>query len=105
MKSATIPQASAPLENLEEWEDFLKEKLNVWLIECPAAVSYTQARFHDGDCLLFGPETRGLPPEVRDRYAGHAYTIPLLSVKVRSLNLATAAGIVLYEGLRQLHSW
>ena len=43
------------------------------------------------------------PPEVMERYP--CFTIPMVSEKVRSLNLATAAGIVLYEGLRQLNEW
>ena len=67
--------------------------------------SYTSIPFQPGDCLLFGAETRGLPPEVLERYGEQSYTIPMLSGKVRSLNLATAAGIVLYEGLRQLNAW
>jgi tRNA (cytidine/uridine-2'-O-)-methyltransferase len=55
--------------------------------------------------LLFGAETRGLPPEVLERWRDQSYTIPMLSENIRSLNLATAVGIVLYEGLRQLHGW
>ena len=66
---------------------------------------YTKIPFRAGDCLLFGAETRGLPPEVLERYCQQCYTIPIVSEKVRSLNLATAAGIVLYEGLRQLKGW
>src|SRR5438105_4647593 len=62
---------------------------------------YTSIPFRAGHCLLFGAETRGLPPEVLERYRGQCYTIPMVSEKVRSLNLATAAGIVLYQGLRQ----
>src|SRR5437870_4341422 len=68
-----------------------------------ATTPYTKIAFRAGDCLLFGAETRGLPPEVLARYP--CYTIPMVSEKVRSLNLATAAGIVLYEGLRQLNEW
>lgn len=66
---------------------------------------YTRIEFRAGDCLVFGAETRGLPPEVLERYREQTYGIPMLSGKVRSLNLATAVGIVLYEGLRQLHGW
>ena len=53
-----------------------------------------------------GPGPVGeLPPEVLERHREQCYTIPLLSGKVRSLNLATSVGIVVYEGLRQLHGW
>jgi tRNA (cytidine/uridine-2'-O-)-methyltransferase len=67
--------------------------------------AYTRIRYRDGDCLLFGSESKGLPGSVLARYAGHAVTIPMPAGHVRSLNLATAAGIVLYEALRQLHDW
>ena len=66
---------------------------------------YTRAAFADGDCLLFGCESIGLPTEVREKYAGRLLGIPMPTAKVRSLNLATAAGVVLYEALRQLRDW
>jgi tRNA (cytidine/uridine-2'-O-)-methyltransferase len=77
----------------------------IWCVETPGERLYTQAHFQDGDCLLFGSESRGLPPQVRNKYAATLIGIPMPSRKVRSLNLATAAGIVLYEALRQLHNW
>jgi tRNA (cytidine/uridine-2'-O-)-methyltransferase len=70
-----------------------------------AAVPYTRLRYQAGDCLLFGSETHGLPSAVLQRFAGQTVTIPMPTTAVRSLNLATAAGIGLYEALRQLHSW
>jgi tRNA (cytidine/uridine-2'-O-)-methyltransferase len=66
---------------------------------------YTRVRYRDDDCLLFGSESKGLPPSILDRYAAEAVTIPMPAGRVRSLNLATAVGIVLYEALRQLHDW
>jgi tRNA (cytidine/uridine-2'-O-)-methyltransferase len=77
----------------------------VWCVETPAAKPYTRAAFADGDCLLFGAESKGLPPGVRDKYAGAMVGIPMPAGRVRSLNLATAVGVVLYEALRQLHDW
>ena len=74
-------------------------------IETPATKLYTQAIFTDEMCLLFGSESKGLPESVRQRYAERTFGIPMPTGKVRSLNLATAAGIVLYEALRQLHGW
>jgi tRNA (cytidine/uridine-2'-O-)-methyltransferase len=67
-----------------------------------APVPYTQARFQEGDCLLFGCESHGLPESALERHAGRVLCIPMPTGKVRSLNLATAVGIVLYEALRQL---
>lgn len=66
---------------------------------------YCQNAFQEGDILLFGPETRGLPEEVLARYADRNLVVPIPTGKVRSLNLSTAAGIVVYEALRQLHGW
>jgi tRNA (cytidine/uridine-2'-O-)-methyltransferase len=66
---------------------------------------YTRALFQDGDCLLFGNESYGLPAPLLKRYADRCLVIPQLTPHVRSLNLATAVGIGLYEALRQLHRW
>jgi tRNA (cytidine/uridine-2'-O-)-methyltransferase len=49
--------------------------------------------------LVFGSESRGLPPALRERYPGRTFRIPI-SDRIRSLNLSTAAGIALYESLR-----
>jgi tRNA (cytidine/uridine-2'-O-)-methyltransferase len=59
---------------------------------------YTECSFNTDSALLFGSETRGLPPSVIE--SEQCFRIPMLT-KVRSLNLATAAAIVLYEALRQ----
>ena len=64
--------------------------------------SYTEARFQPGDFLVFGRETRGLPESLLRENAEACLTIPMSSPHVRSLNLATAAAIVLFEALRQL---
>ena len=62
---------------------------------------YTEWEYRDGDCLIFGPETRGLPEQVLSDNSERCLTIPILNKNVRSLNLATCAGIVLYEAIRQ----
>jgi tRNA (cytidine/uridine-2'-O-)-methyltransferase len=77
----------------------------LWCVETPCDTPYTRADFADGDCLLFGNESSGLPLSVRERYAARTVGIPMLSDAVRSLNLATAVGIVLYDALRRLHNW
>lgn len=63
---------------------------------------YTQARFRRGDYLVFGKETAGLPKELIEANMERAITIPMYSRNVRSLNLSTAVGVVLYEALRQV---
>jgi tRNA (cytidine/uridine-2'-O-)-methyltransferase len=66
-----------------------------------AARVYTDWSFQRDDCLVFGPETRGLPEELLHQNWDNCLRIPMLNPNVRSLNLATAVGIVLYEALRQ----
>src|SRR3989442_1223730 len=66
-----------------------------------AARSYTTVRFRADDLLVFGSESRGLPAAIRSAHAEATFGIPLASEHVRSLNLATAVAIVLYEALRQ----
>jgi tRNA (cytidine/uridine-2'-O-)-methyltransferase len=66
-----------------------------------AARSYTTQRYQPDDLLVFGGESRGLPPAIREQYADAIFGIPVASEHVRSLNLATAVAIVLYEALRQ----
>ena len=65
-------------------------------------VSYTEWSFQEGDCLIFGRETRGLPEGLlRDNW-DRCLTIPMSNPRVRSLNLAVSVGIVVFEALRQL---
>jgi tRNA (cytidine/uridine-2'-O-)-methyltransferase len=67
-----------------------------------ATQPYTSISYQPGDCLVFGSETRGLPRELLDANRDRALTIPMRSPHVRSLNLAAAVAIVLYEALRQI---
>lgn len=64
-----------------------------------AQEKYTKANVNHGDCLLFGCETLGLPIEIRDQYP--CYKIPIWG-EVRSLNLSTTVGIVVYHYLHQM---
>jgi tRNA (cytidine/uridine-2'-O-)-methyltransferase len=66
-----------------------------------AKLSYFDWNFAANDCLVFGRETRGLPEDLLKSNWENCVTIPMLNSKVRSLNLANAVSIVLYEALRQ----
>jgi tRNA (cytidine/uridine-2'-O-)-methyltransferase len=77
----------------------------IFCLSTHGTIRYTEPRFQPGDALLFGSESRGLPATVRERHAERLLTIPMPGGKVRSLNLATAVGIVLYEALRQVSGW
>jgi tRNA (cytidine/uridine-2'-O-)-methyltransferase len=73
----------------------------LWSFSTKATLSYTEAVFRPGDAFVFGPESRGLPAgwlaERRDR----ALRIPVRPA-ARSLNLACAVSIAIYEGIRQI---
>lgn len=65
---------------------------------------YVDFRYQPHDCLVFGRETRGLPEDLLRANWERCLRIPMPNPSIRSLNLATSAGIVLYEALRQLQS-
>jgi tRNA (cytidine/uridine-2'-O-)-methyltransferase len=67
-----------------------------------AAQPYTSWSFRPNDCLVFGRETRGLPESLLAANKEKSLRIPMSNPQIRSLNLATSAGIVLFEALRQL---
>jgi tRNA (cytidine/uridine-2'-O-)-methyltransferase len=72
-----------------------------YAIETGGARAYSEARFQPGDALLFGPETRGLPAAVLARLApADRLSIPMRPGN-RSLNLANAVALVVYEAWRQ----
>ena len=66
--------------------------------------NYTDFEYHCGDCLVFGPESRGLPEKVLKENSPYVLRIPMISGNVRSLNLATSVGIGVYEALRQINN-
>jgi tRNA (cytidine/uridine-2'-O-)-methyltransferase len=76
--------------------------VTLYALETGGHRPYTAAAFRRGDALLFGPETRGLPETVlADLPAGQRLSIPMRPGN-RSLNLANAVAVVVYEAWRQL---
>jgi tRNA (cytidine/uridine-2'-O-)-methyltransferase len=71
------------------------------LFSAVATRSYLDAAYAPGDALVFGRESTGLDPDLLDRFPDAVYGIPTIG-PVRSLNLANAVSIVLYEALRQI---
>lgn len=90
-------------ESFEAFEAIGWERL--WVIDNPAPRRHTDVRYRDGDCLLFGKESTGLPERIRAKYAERLVNIPMFTEHVRSLNLSTSVGIAAYEALRQVHGW
>lgn len=72
-----------------------------WYFSKTGKKSYTKASYREQDILVFGNETEGLPADLLAANPDSVLTIPMWGL-VRSLNLATAAGIALYEAYRQV---
>ena len=70
-----------------------------------ANLPYFDWGFEREDCLVFGSESRGLSEQLLRANWSQCVTIPMLNPKVRSLNLANAVAIVLYEALKQTGSF
>jgi tRNA (cytidine/uridine-2'-O-)-methyltransferase len=73
----------------------------LWFFSSKAPRVLWSVGFADGDCLVFGSETGGLPESLLQNYPDHILRIPQAPDE-RCLNLSTAAGIGLYEALRQI---
>lgn len=73
---------------------------NHFYLTTKAQRSYDEISFQPNDYLIFGPETRGLPPEILALNPQNNLRIPMRA-EARSLNLANSVAIVLYEALRQ----
>jgi tRNA (cytidine/uridine-2'-O-)-methyltransferase len=86
-------------ESMEAFLNARGDKGNVLAFSTHAGECYTRAKAKPGDYLLFGKESSGLPQSIRDCY--ECYRIPIWG-KVRSLNLSTAVGIVVYHYLHEM---
>jgi tRNA (cytidine/uridine-2'-O-)-methyltransferase len=89
---------------LEEFEAS-RNPDRIFCFSAHATCRYTDIAYQAGDSFLFGCESKGLPHSVVARYGERALSIPMPTGKVRSLNLANAVSIVLYEALRQINGW
>jgi len=85
---------------LEQALAYFKER--AWLFTTRATRRYDKVVYRQGDALVFGKETAGLPAETTERYADRSVRIPMLANRVRSLNLSTAVGIATYRALAGL---
>lgn len=89
-------------ENVESFEAHLPPDARLILLTTKANHSLWETTFQDNDYLVFGRETQGLDAALREKYPEHAIRIPMIEGATRSLNLATAVSIVLYEACRQI---
>jgi tRNA (cytidine/uridine-2'-O-)-methyltransferase len=88
----------------ETWEKFLEtlpKDPSLFFLSTKGQKAYWDAQFPPGSYLIFGKETAGFPAHFYDVYKERLYRIPQKEEGIRSLNLSTAVGIVLFEALRQ----
>ena len=85
--------------------DACLEKLagaRLFAVETGGRRCYSDVEYRAGDALVFGPETRGLPPAVMDRVGREASLFIPMRAGIRSINLSNAVALVVYEAWRQL---
>jgi tRNA (cytidine/uridine-2'-O-)-methyltransferase len=90
-------------ESLEDFELNIEPSARQFFFSTKAENPYWRIRFLYKDYLIFGRETKGLPESLLARHVHNAFRIPMRP-EARSLNLATAVAIVVFEGMRQLSS-
>ena len=87
-------------DTLEQLQSSFKDA-NFYYLTTKTDKTYFDVKFKQGDFLVFGPETRGLPEKLLQENKETAITIPMLPNQ-RSLNLSNSAAIVVYEAIRQI---
>ncbi len=85
----------------DEWWKHIEDPARVFFFSTKAKSSMFETQFKKGDWLVFGKETKGLDPQILETYAEQIRRIPMTG-PIRSLNIATAVAVVLFEGFRQI---
>ena len=88
----------------DSFEDFLRNENPEALafLSSHGKASYLNIPFQENIYVVFGKESVGLSATLKKDYSDHLYKIPLNNSHIRSLNLANAVAVVVYEGLRQM---
>jgi len=89
----------------ESFDEFLNEykDATMYLATTKGGSKYSDVSYKDGDMILFGRETKGLPKDFIESRKENAIRIPMSeNTRLRSLNLSNSANIILFEALRQL---
>ena len=89
-------------DDLEAMQAAAGADARFWYLSTKAEKGLWDAKFADGDYLIFGCEGRGLPENIVYGAGEQAVTIPMKADSTLSLNLSTAVSIVLYEAVRQV---
>jgi tRNA (cytidine/uridine-2'-O-)-methyltransferase len=86
-----------------DWLKSLPSGARVHLIETGSANTIFDIKFQNGDYLVFGRETTGIPRDILEHFSGHIYSIPFPGA-IRSFNLSNCVAMTMSEGLRQLRA-
>ena len=88
----------------KSWSDFLHSEnpTRIFALSTKGTRCHSDASFHPGDYLLFGPETRGLPVEIRESLPSDQVLRIPMAANSRSMNLSNAVAVMVYEAWRQL---
>ncbi len=87
-------------DSIEEVIEKYYDGNNFYFMSTKGKKIYSDAKFKDGDFLIFGKESHGLPEPLLEKYYDKTLRIPMFGT-LRSLNLSNSVAIALYEGLRQ----
>ena len=111
MEDKYLKRAGLDYWNHIDWEHFpnlddyckMTFKNNFHLLTTKSNQPYTERVYRKNDFLIFGSETAGISEEILYAHPDNMCTIPMKNENIRSLNLATSVGIVMYEALRQIN--
>ncbi|MBO4323680.1 MAG: tRNA (uridine(34)/cytosine(34)/5-carboxymethylaminomethyluridine(34)-2'-O)-methyltransferase TrmL [Clostridia bacterium] len=87
-------------DSFDELYEKYKDSANFYFLSTKGKVKYSDIKFKDGDFLVFGKETHGLPEPLLKKHYDATLRIPMWQ-NLRSLNLSNSVAITLYEALRQ----
>ncbi len=87
--------------DFNSWFKVVKDPSRVFYFSTKAQKSIFKTQLREGDWLVFGKETKGLGPQIIEKYSEQLRSIPMPG-PIRSLNLATSVAIAIFEGLRQI---
>lgn len=88
-------------DSIEDVMEKYYDGSNFWFFSTKAKRVHSEAKYKDGDFLVFGKETRGLPEDLLEAHYGECVRIPMKG-ELRSLNLANSVCVGVYEALRQM---
>ena len=88
-------------DSIEEVMDKFYNGNNFWFFSTKSKLVHSDAKYKDGDFLVFGKETKGLPESLLEKHYDECVRLPMMN-ECRSLNLSNSVCVGVYEALRQL---